>query len=71
VDGLDLCVPAGEFYSLLAQWRGKTTTMRMVAGLLAPDRGSISIFGVDALAIPSAPSASWHGFRTSLCSTTS
>jgi len=53
VDVLDLCVPAGEFYSLLGpNGAGKTTTMRMVAGLLAPDRGSISIFGVDALADP-------------------
>ncbi len=53
MDGLDLCVPAGEFYSLLGpNGAGKTTTMRMVAGLLAPDRGSISIFGVDALADP-------------------
>ena len=53
VDGLDLCVPAGEFYSLLGpNGAGKTTTMRMVAGLLPPDRGSISIFGVDALADP-------------------
>ena len=53
VDGLDLCVPAGEFYTLLGpNGAGKTTTMRMVAGLLAPDRGSISIFGVDALADP-------------------
>jgi len=53
VDGLDLCVPAGEFYTLLGpNGAGKTTTLRMVAGLLAPDRGSISIFGVDALADP-------------------
>ena len=53
VDGLDLCVPAGEFYTLLGpNGAGKTTTMRMVAGLLRPDRGSISIFGVDALADP-------------------
>ena len=53
VDGLDLCVPAGEFYTLLGpNGAGKTTTMRMVAGLLPPDRGSISIFGVDALADP-------------------
>jgi len=53
VDGLDLCVPAGEFYTLLGpNGAGKTTTMRMVAGLLAPDRGAISIFGVDALADP-------------------
>ncbi len=53
VDGLDLCVPAGEFYTLLGpNGAGKTTTMRMVAGLLRPDRGSISILGVDALADP-------------------
>ncbi len=53
VDGLDLCVPAGEFYTLLGpNGAGKTTTLRMVAGLLAPDHGSISIFGVDALADP-------------------
>ena len=53
VDGLDLCVPAGEFYTLLGpNGAGKTTTMRMVAGLLEPDRGAISIFGVDALADP-------------------
>jgi ABC-2 type transport system ATP-binding protein len=53
VDGLDLHVPAGEFYTLLGpNGAGKTTTLRMVTGLLAPDRGSISIFGVDALADP-------------------
>ncbi len=53
VDGLDLCVPAGEFYTLLGpNGAGKTTAMRMVAGLLAPDSGAISIFGVNALADP-------------------
>ncbi len=53
VDGLDLSVPAGEFYTLLGpNGAGKTTTLRMVAGLLAPDRGAISIFGVNALADP-------------------
>jgi ABC-2 type transport system ATP-binding protein len=53
VDGLDLSVPAGEFYTLLGpNGAGKTTTLRMVTGLLAPDSGSISIFGVDALADP-------------------
>ena len=53
VDGLDLHVPAGEFYCLLGpNGAGKTTTLRMVTGLLKPDRGSISIFGVDALKDP-------------------
>ncbi len=50
VDGLALRVPAGEFFTLLGpNGAGKTTTLRMVAGLLAPDRGSVAIFGVDAL----------------------
>ena len=53
VDGLDLCVRVGEFYTLLGpNGAGKTTTLRMVAGLLRPESGSISVFGVDALADP-------------------
>jgi ABC-2 type transport system ATP-binding protein len=53
VDGLDLCVRRGEFYMLLGpNGAGKTTTLRMVTGLLKPDEGSISIFGIDALADP-------------------
>jgi ABC-2 type transport system ATP-binding protein len=53
VDGLDLTVRAGEFYSLLGpNGAGKTTTLRMVAGLLQPDAGTISIGGIDALADP-------------------
>jgi ABC-2 type transport system ATP-binding protein len=53
VDGLDLSVPAGEFYTLLGpNGAGKTTTLRMVTGLLKPDRGSIAVYGIDALADP-------------------
>jgi ABC-2 type transport system ATP-binding protein len=53
VDDLDLTVKAGEFYALLGpNGAGKTTTLRMVAGLLRPDAGTISVFGVDALADP-------------------
>ena len=53
VDGLELSVRAGEFYCLLGpNGAGKTTTLRMVAGLLRPDRGEITIFGMDALADP-------------------
>jgi ABC-2 type transport system ATP-binding protein len=53
VDGLDLQVLAGEFYTLLGpNGAGKTTTLRMVTGLLKPDRGSIAIYGIDALVRP-------------------
>jgi ABC-2 type transport system ATP-binding protein len=53
VDGLDLTVRAGEFYSLLGpNGAGKTTTLRMVVGLLRPDAGSIAVLGIDALADP-------------------
>jgi ABC-2 type transport system ATP-binding protein len=53
VDHLDLTIRAGEFYALLGpNGAGKTTTLRMVVGLLKPDAGSVSVFGVDALADP-------------------
>jgi ABC-2 type transport system ATP-binding protein len=53
VDGLDLRVRPGEFYMLLGpNGAGKTTTLRMVSGLLKPDHGTISIFGIDAIADP-------------------
>jgi ABC-2 type transport system ATP-binding protein len=53
VDGLNLEVRAGELYALLGpNGAGKTTILRMVAGLLQPDRGSIRVFGLDALAEP-------------------
>jgi len=50
---LDLTIRAGEFYALLGpNGAGKTTTLRMVAGLLPPDKGTISIFGINALYNP-------------------
>ena len=53
VDGLDLTVRTGEFYMLLGpNGAGKTTTLRIVSGLLKPDEGSVSVFGIDALADP-------------------
>src|SRR3954452_10004959 len=53
VDGLDLSVRSGEFYTLLGpNGAGKTTTLRMVVGLMRPDAGSVSVFGIDALAAP-------------------
>jgi ABC-2 type transport system ATP-binding protein len=53
VDGLDLTIDVGTFYSLIGpNGAGKTTTLRMLTGLLLPDSGSISVFGIDVLADP-------------------
>lgn len=53
VRDLDLVVHPGELFALLGpNGAGKTTTLRMLAGLLEPDRGSISVFGIDVLASP-------------------
>lgn len=58
VDGLDLDLPAGEFYALLGpNGAGKSTTLRMVAGLVPPDAGRIEIFGIDAWRNPLAAKA--------------
>ncbi len=44
VDDLDLTVPAGSFFALLgASGCGKTTTLRMVAGLEEPTTGTITL----------------------------
>lgn len=53
VADIDLELKRGELYALLGpNGAGKTTTLRMIAGLLKPDRGTISIFGIDALRDP-------------------
>ncbi|MFB8148041.1 ABC transporter ATP-binding protein [Microbacterium sp. NPDC056003] len=49
VDGIDLTVPAGTFYGLVGpNGAGKTTTLSLIAGLLEPDRGTITVGGADA-----------------------
>ena len=46
VDALSLAVPKGTVYGLLGpNGAGKTTTIRMVLNIIAPDEGTISIFG--------------------------
>src|SRR5258708_3897404 len=51
VDALDLTVYGGEFYALVGpNGARKTTTLRMVVGLLRPDAGGIEIDGIGALA---------------------
>jgi len=48
VSDLDLDVPRGVVYGLLGpNGSGKTTTIRMIMGILNPDRGSVSLFGGD------------------------
>ena len=46
VDGLSLEVPRGSFFGFLgANGAGKSTTIRMLTGLIPPDSGSIEILG--------------------------
>ncbi|MEL7155190.1 MAG: ATP-binding cassette domain-containing protein, partial [Actinomycetota bacterium] len=53
--GVDLDVDAGQIVSLLGRnGAGKTTLLSAVAGLLAPDAGTVELNGVDALAAPDA-----------------
>jgi ABC-2 type transport system ATP-binding protein len=48
VDGLDLEVGAGEFFAFLGpNAAGKTTTIKMLAGLLKPTAGQVLIGGID------------------------
>ena len=55
VQNLDLTVQRGELYALLGpNGAGKTTTLRMVTGLLAPDAGSVEVFGIDLAQNPAA-----------------
>ena len=47
VDGLNLTVKKGEIFGFLGpNGSGKTTTIRMMLGLLRPTRGSIEVLGI-------------------------
>jgi ABC-2 type transport system ATP-binding protein len=53
VDGLAFAVNRGEIFGLVGpDGAGKTTTMRMLAGVMQPDAGSIVVDGVDVVADP-------------------
>ena len=53
VDGISMNVRAGELTALVGpDGAGKTTLMRMIAGLLKPDAGSLSVLGIDVAANP-------------------
>jgi len=50
VDGIDLEVRTGEIFGILGpNGAGKTTTLEMIEGLRAPDAGSITVAGLDAI----------------------
>ncbi len=53
VDALSFDVRAGEIFGLVGpDGAGKTTTLRMLAGILPPDRGNAQIAGVDVVRKP-------------------
>ena len=50
VDDLDLCVYQGELLALLGlNGAGKSTTVRMLCGLLSPDGGEAEVLGKDVI----------------------
>ena len=56
VDGLSLRVSAGEIYGLVGpDGAGKTTTLRILAGLLVPDGGEVRLLGADPFGRGGAP----------------
>jgi putative spermidine/putrescine transport system ATP-binding protein len=53
VDGIDLEIPRGEFFTLLGpSGSGKTTTLRMIAGFETPDAGTVELAGRDVRDLP-------------------
>jgi putative spermidine/putrescine transport system ATP-binding protein len=53
VDGIDLDIEPGEFFTMLGpSGSGKTTTLRMIAGFEIPDEGTIELAGADVSRLP-------------------
>ncbi len=53
VDGLNFEARAGEIFGLVGpDGAGKTTTLRMLAGIMPPDAGAASVAGCDVVREP-------------------
>jgi putative spermidine/putrescine transport system ATP-binding protein len=53
VDGVNLDVPDGEFFTMLGpSGSGKTTCLRMIAGFDSPSSGRIELFGRNVTSLP-------------------
>jgi spermidine/putrescine transport system ATP-binding protein len=53
VNGIDLDMPPGEFFTMLGpSGCGKTTTLRMIAGFERPTSGRILLDGIDVARVP-------------------
>jgi putative spermidine/putrescine transport system ATP-binding protein len=53
VDGVDLEIARGEFFTMLGpSGSGKTTTLRLIAGFERPDQGTIELGGRDVSGLP-------------------
>jgi len=58
LDGIDAVIGRGKVTGLIGpDGAGKSTLMRLVTGLLAPDEGSISVLGIDVVEDPLAVQA--------------
>ena len=71
LNGITLSIEKGEFITFLgASGCGKTTTLRIIAGLEAPDSGTVFLDGKDVTAVPPNQKGCEYGF-SKLCAVSS